>query len=307
MLSTGVVPERDEDGHIVVSDEMAVVLVLIPGGEFDMGAVRPTTDRPEGSPNVDPQARSDESPIRRIALDPFFLSKYEMTQGQWERARAARPSFYDVNNWARQAWRRHPVEQVTWLDCDEVLLRLGLALPTEAQWEYGARARTTSVWWPGNEESELEGKANIADQSNRRAGGSQPPASWSDSFAVHAPVGRFGANRFGLHDVHGNVWEWCRDGYGDYEIEPRAGDGRRTPDGVRDRVARGGGFNYPAEYARSANRSLNTPDDRLINLGVRSARSARSVSGDSVAGLVRCAELTTGRHTLTLTTSINTR
>ncbi len=279
VLSTGVVPERDAEGKIVVSDEMAVILVLIPGGELDMGAVRPTTDRPEGSPNVDPQADSDESPIRRIALDPFFLSKYEMTQGQWERARAARPSYYDVNNWARAAWRRHPVEQVSWLDCDEVLLRLGLALPTEAQWEYGARARTTSVWWPGNEERDLEGKANIHDQTSFGNVGDRwgRPVAWSDGHLVHAPVGTFGANQFGLHDVHGNVWEWCRDGYSDYEIEPRAGDGLRTPDGARVRVDRGGSFRDTAEHARSADRNLSTPDDRYSILGVR---SARSVSGE---------------------------
>ncbi|MEQ8765052.1 MAG: SUMF1/EgtB/PvdO family nonheme iron enzyme [Planctomycetota bacterium] len=273
VLSTGEVPERDGGGRIVVSDEMAVILVLIPGGELDMGAIRPSADRPEGSPNVDPQARSDESPVRRIALDPFFLSKYEMTQGQWERARAARPSYYDVNTpFARQAWRRHPVEQVSWPDCDEVLLRLGLILPSEAQWEYGARARTTTVWWPGNEEKELEGKANIADQSYRRAGGNQPPVPWDDGFPVHAPVGSFGANRFGLHDVHGNVWEWCLDGYGDYEIAFRAGDGLRSIDGARNRVFRGGSFSSPAVLARSANRYDNTPDYRVNALGVRPAR-----------------------------------
>ncbi|MEQ8767000.1 MAG: SUMF1/EgtB/PvdO family nonheme iron enzyme, partial [Planctomycetota bacterium] len=275
VLSTGRVPERDEQDRIVVSDEMAIILVLIPGGEFDMGAIQPTADRPEGSPNVDPQARSDEIPVRRIALDPFFLSKYELTQGQWERARAARPSYYDVNSsFARQAWRRHPVEQVSWLDCDDVLLRLGLILPSEAQWEYGARARTTTVWWPGNEEKDLEGKANVHDQTSFGSVGDSwgRPVAWTDGYVVHAPVGTFGANRFGLHDVHGNVWEWCRDGSGDYEIDPRAGDGLRSMDGSRARVYRGGGFGYTAEKARSAIRINLTPGLRFSLLGVRSAR-----------------------------------
>ncbi len=273
VLSTGVVPERDAEGKIVVSDEMAVILVLIPGGEFDMGAIPPTADRAEGSSNVDPQAQSDESPVRRIALDPFFLSKYEMTQGQWERARAARPSYYDMN-WARAAWRRHPVEQVSWLDCDEVLPRLRLVLPTEAQWEYGARAGTTSVWWPGNEEKDLEGKANVHDQTSFGNMGDRwgRPVAWSDGYVVHAPVGSFGANRFGLHDVHGNVWEWCGDWKGDYEIDPRSGDGLRSVEGARDRVFRGGSFGGTAETARSANRDSSTPDAHYNNLGFRPAR-----------------------------------
>ncbi|MEQ8766852.1 MAG: SUMF1/EgtB/PvdO family nonheme iron enzyme, partial [Planctomycetota bacterium] len=272
VLSTGELPERDAGGHIVVSDTMAVILVLIPGGEFDMGAIRPTVDRPVGSPNVDPQARPDESPIRTVALDSFFLSKYEMTQGQWERTRAARPSYYDVKHWARAAWRRHPVEQVSWTGCEELLPRLGLVLPTEAQWEYGTRAATTSVWWPGNEEKDLQGKASIADLSNHRAGGTQSPVPWDDGFVVHGPIGRFEANRFGLHDVHGNVWEWCRDGLGHYEIDPRPGDGLRQEEGAREHVSRGGSFNSTAEDARSALRNYDTPDLRHSGLGVRPAR-----------------------------------
>ncbi len=283
-IQTGEIPERTADGELWLSEEMGIVFVLIPGGTFGMGAQK--TD--PSMPNFDPQADSDESPVHEVTLVPFFLSKYEMTQTQWERFVGRNPSRYGAHeyftSWDRTPARKrrrlmglHPVEDVSWEDCQDVMRRMDLTLPTEAQWEYAARAGTSTVFWTGNEVTSLQGAANLADEFASRNGGA---SSWkyesglNDGYTVHSPVGRFKANRFGLHDVHGNVWEWCRDGYGLYNLPVAQANGERQVSGPRYRVSRGGSFNSPAVYARSAYRGFNTPEPRSNNLGLRPARVA---------------------------------
>jgi len=280
-VQTGERPERDETGTLVMKEETGLVFVLIPGGTFWMGAQK--TD-PEGQ-NYDPQAEvveSDEdgNPVE-VTLAAYFLSKYEMTQGQWERFTGRNPSFYHPGSydlsWSRERRpgdRTHPVEQVSWEDCERELGRLGLDLPTEAQWEYGCRAGTDTPWWPGREKQALETAANLADGYAKEHGG--PFGVWDedldDGRTCHAPVGSYRANSFGLHDVHGNVWEWCRDAYGKYDRTTAEGDGERSVQGVSYRVIRGGCFDHRATIARSANRFRSTPDYRSNSLGCRPAR-----------------------------------
>ena len=91
-IQTGTMPTRDEDGELVLGEESGIVFVLIPGGTFRMGAVRPDEEHPEGSPNVDPHALEHEGPVQEVTLAPFFLSKFEMTQGQWHRNTGENPS-----------------------------------------------------------------------------------------------------------------------------------------------------------------------------------------------------------------------
>ena len=282
-LQTGAIPERGEDGKLILTEEMGLVFVLIPGGTFDMGAVKPTDATPLGSPNVDPGAESNEGPVHAVTLDPFLLSKYEMTQGQWERFTDDNPSRYGPDDYS-SGWNRegepgsllHPVEQVSWIDCDRELGRLDLELPTEAQWEYAVRAGAATVWWTGGEVALLQGTANLFDAWAKKNGA---PAGWGafeesldDGHLAHAPVGRFRPNAFGLHDVAGNVWEWCRDGYGSYDLPVKTGNGERRVSAARIRVYRGGGFNSTASDARSAFRNINTPEYRISYLGVRPAR-----------------------------------
>jgi formylglycine-generating enzyme required for sulfatase activity len=92
-----------------------------------------------------------------------------------------------------------------------------------------------------------------------------------DGYAVHAPVGSFRSNGFGLHDVIGNVWEWCRDEFGDYGVPVHPGDGERPVANPRNRLIRGGSFLDTAGGARSANRGLAAPELRYYSLGVRPA------------------------------------
>jgi formylglycine-generating enzyme required for sulfatase activity len=160
-------------------------------------------------------------------------------------------------------------------DGDPVILDFGLAQEVDG----GDRVRRSRP------EEGPPGQHAAAPRFRRvsRAGDDQhggPPAakyeSWDDGYTVHAPVGSFSANRFGLHDVLGNVWEWCRDWYGSYEVNARAGDGLRRPSASRSRVARGGSFGAGASAARSAYRFISTPEVRYNDFGVRPARMCRN-------------------------------
>jgi len=272
-VQSGARPERGAEGRLELTEDSGLVLVLLPPDTFAMGATR----EPSG-PNHDPLAKTSEGPVHRVTLSAFFLSKYEMTQAQWERFTGVNPSAYQTRPLAQS--RLHPVERVSWLDCALQLGRLGLTLPSEAQWEHAARAGTDTPWWTGFERESLvlAGAANLADQSGARWGATWTAAieDWpelDDGWVVHAPVGTFAANPFGLHDVHGNVWEWCLDGFDDLfyakspELDPVAPSAS-----VPDRVYRGGSFVGPSGHARSAHRFGGGPSLLAYATGVRPAR-----------------------------------
>lgn len=269
-LQTGAIPERGVDGKLVLTEETGLVFVLIPGGAFQMGAVRPSEDAPSGSPNRDPEARPDDGPVHQANVEPFFISKYEMTQGQWLRFTGENPSHYGpAHSWGgTQHTLLHPVERVSWEDCERELFRLGLRLPSEAEWEFAARGDTTTVWWTGNDKDSLKGAANLCDAFFKSHGGpsSLKYEEWlDDGYTAHAPVGSFRSNPFGLHDVHGNLWEWCRDSYTRYDVT-LSDD---SDSGLW--VVRGGSWFDLAWMSRSANRGGNGPDSRNNVLGVRPA------------------------------------
>ncbi len=255
-----------------------MVLVLIPGGSFTMGAWQPGADREEGSPNVDAEAYANESPVQEVSLEPFLMSKFETTQGQWLRMWDENPSRFRPGTWkdpnGKPTSLRMPVSNISWHDSREAGLRWGLVLPTEAQWEYVCRAGTTTRFSTGDALTSLQGAANVGDLTFQRAGGVSHDEGIEDGFVVQAPVGRLRANPFGLHDVHGNVFEWCLDGFGSYaDRSARPGDGLRTPwQGMPKRVLRGGSWNIRTRQARSSNRFRFDPEGRLNDCGVRFVR-----------------------------------
>jgi formylglycine-generating enzyme required for sulfatase activity/serine/threonine protein kinase len=275
-LASGDAPQRDAKGAIVLEERSGVVLVLVPGGTFIMGA----QSEDENEPNFDPLADSDEAPPNRVDLDPYFMSKYEMTQGQWFRVTGQYPSSYLPDNAINGARGTliQPVEQVSWDDCIATLRKLALAMPTEAQWEYAARGGTETPWWTGSERDDLEGAANIADQSFTRGFGSLRPEAedWlalDDGYAATAPVNQFRPNPYGLHGTCGNVWEWCRDCYVYYsEVQAQPGTGERI-ESTLVRVNRGGCYANSAKDTRASNRNRTTPETRHNQVGVRPARA----------------------------------
>jgi formylglycine-generating enzyme required for sulfatase activity/serine/threonine protein kinase len=276
-LLTGDEPERKADGALDLREKSAVVLVLIPGGTFRMGA---QSKHPNGE-HYDPNARENEDPVKDVTLAPYFISKYELTQGQWERLARSNPSFYAAGGTydMKQFTRLHPVETVSWDECVKYLRLAGLSLPTEAQWEYAARAGTSSVNWTGDDESSIEGAANIADQACKRIYPSPDGqfAALDDGWALHAPVDFGRPNSFGLHGVIGNVCEWCRDAYASYEVEPAPIDGDRSAEPWNGdeyvKVNRDCSYYHSGSYVRVAHRFQAPSNARDLTLGVRPARA----------------------------------
>jgi formylglycine-generating enzyme required for sulfatase activity/serine/threonine protein kinase len=270
-VGSGAMPARDpQTQRLAFADDSAIVLVLVPGGTFRMGAQRAD----ENGPNFDPQAEDDEAPVHEVGLSPCFLGKHEVTQAQWEALTGARPSNYGMGNehGGRKVTPRHPVEMVSWDECQRWLSRWNLALPTEAQWENGCRGGTDPPWWCGRESRSLERAANLADafcKAHGGLGGGPYSEELNDGFVFHAPVGSFAANAWGLHDVHGNVWEWCQDTFARYDAGPVTNPSRQ---GAGDRVSRGASWYSDASEAGSAYRNYTPASFRFIHLGARPAR-----------------------------------
>ena len=260
-----------------------MILVLLPHANARLGAQPPSRalDLIKSDPNVYDAAWDDEGPIHEIELDAFFVGKYEFNQSQWLHATGSTPSAYGPieKGDGQSRTLMHPVESVSWSEAQRTLWQLGLSLPTEAQWEYAARAGTIDPWWLGDRDSQLDGKANLADQFALNNGG---PENWTynskitDGFVVHAPVDVLAANPFGLFHVAGNVSEWCLDGYALYSAyEPADRNGFRDIPAPDKLVARGGSFKDESDDLRSAYRHHFSSDDRRNFLGLRAVRAVQ--------------------------------
>ena len=247
------IPVHGEGGALPMTGR-GVVFVLIPGGKFLMGA----QGRDTSAPNYYPDAGLEEGPVRSVELAPYLLSKYELTQGQWARLSGGEhPSRFELGKRYGESSApigdAHPVETVDWTMCATMLTQHGWALPTEAQWENGYRAGTSTPWFAGDKPSSIEGFANITVE----IGDTALPKSFGgktigDGFDNLAPVGSFKPNPFGLFDVQGNVWEWCRDWYGPYTLLIREGDGLNpAPASSGTRILRGGSYEFLASDARA--------------------------------------------------------
>lgn len=272
--TSGAIPRRDDAGRLIANADDGVVFVLVPAGICVQGAQY----RDPEAPRYDADTDESTVPLRRLSLDAFFLSKYEVTQEQWMRATGSNPSLHPKGT--KAVWgvvgERHPVEGVSWNACDTFLRSFGWRFPTEAQWEYAARAGTETVWWTGSAPESLKGAANLTDASCQPFG----PRNWvytpwlDDGAVVHAPVGSYAANAFGLHDVAGNVFEWCADAYARYDTPRRAGDGLVLASAGGVRVVRGAAYENNGPYeARSANRNSEPEGQGSGNAGLRPARS----------------------------------
>lgn len=185
------------------------------------------------------------------------MSKHEVTFDQYD-------AFCDSTGRSKpsdEGWGRgkRPVINVSWDDAKAFADWAGAQLPTEAQWEYACRAGSQTPFNDGNCLS-----TNAANyDGNYPYSGCNSGAYKEKTMAV----GSFAPNGWGLHDMHGNVWEWCADWYGDYPASAQSNP--QGPSTGSPRVMRGGSWNYDAQYCRSANRSGYAPDNRDSNLGFR--------------------------------------
>jgi formylglycine-generating enzyme required for sulfatase activity/enamine deaminase RidA (YjgF/YER057c/UK114 family) len=265
-------------------------MVVVPAGRFVMGSAEGSTPRD-----------ADEGPLRSVALtEPLAISRTEITRAQFAQfvAATAHVAARNCSIWTGERTERvesaswqspgfaprdsHPVSCISWDDAQAFVKWLSqragksYRLLSESEWEFAARAGTSTAYAFGDDSAALCRHGNVADRSARAAGGS---ATWTyadcdDGFGLTpAPVGSFTANAFGLHDMHGNVWEWVEDCYRDsYAGAPVDGSARReVPCALR--VDRGGGFYNNRGTHRAAERASYPPAAASANIGLRVARS----------------------------------
>jgi formylglycine-generating enzyme required for sulfatase activity/serine/threonine protein kinase len=272
---SGRVPERSDDGELILTEDVGIVLVLVPGGIFDMGA----QSSEQTKPGYDPLAGETEGPVRRVRLSPYFIAKYEMTQAQWIHFNGTNPSNLAAGG-SHVHSLLHPVEQVSWTDAERTMRRAGLALPSEAQWEFACRAGTSTRWSTGAQRESLIGNVNIADEAARRAGRTWTAIDkwpgFDDTYAATCEIGAFPPNAFGIHEMHGNLWEHCADAYGLFAAAPPGEsilvDPLNGGAAESERVARGGGHANSAEDCRVTPRSRDLPSMQFWATGIRPAR-----------------------------------
>jgi formylglycine-generating enzyme required for sulfatase activity len=235
--------DSSAEGKAFAIADLSMEMLWVKPGTFEMG-----------SPSSEKDRDDDETPHAVTLTQGFYLGKHEVTQSQWEKVMGSNPSKYKGGD--------RPVEKVSWTDvtsfCNKLTasertagrLPAGMTyqLPTEAQWEYACRAGTKTSFSFGD--SLTSGQANIS------GGPGETTA-----------VGKYPANGWGFHDMHGNVWEWCADRYGIYPtvavtdpVGPADGSGR---------VLRGGSWGFTANIARSAIRYWTVPAFSSSSLGFR--------------------------------------
>ncbi|MDR0555072.1 MAG: formylglycine-generating enzyme family protein [Treponema sp.] len=252
----------------------SIEMVSIPGGTFQMGSPANEADR-------------DSDEIQHsVTVSSFNMGKYEVTQEQYQAVMGNNPSKFSDSPADGEVQGKRPVEQVSWYDaivfCNKLSIEEGLTpayavngstdpsgwgseftptwnkdangyrLPTEAEWEYACRAGTTTAYNTGDTISDSTGWYSSNSRSKTHEVGKKPTNAW------------------GLYDMHGNVWEWCWDWYGDYSSGSQTNP--QGPSSGSYRVIRGGSWDGGGGYLRSADRSNDRPSSRDYGLGFRLVR-----------------------------------
>ncbi|KPA14158.1 serine/threonine protein kinase, partial [Candidatus Magnetomorum sp. HK-1] len=239
------------------TNNLGMTFVRIPKGKFMMG-----------SPETEKGRDSDESPQHKVILtNDYFMQTTEVTQGQWKAIMGENPSYFE------NCGDNCPVERVSWNDIQEFINRLNqkskqkYRLPTEAEWEYAARAGSTSAFANGDIK---ETGCGIDPNLNKMG--------WycGNSDSKTHPVAQKQANQWQLFDMHGNVYEWCSDWFADYQATHT--ENPVGPNKGSYRVIRGGGWNDYARDCRSANRLGSGPTGRDWYIGFRLVVSQASGS-----------------------------
>jgi formylglycine-generating enzyme required for sulfatase activity len=296
------VPVPEDDA--AYTNSIGMKFMPVSDGIFLMGS-RESAEDVAALDEAEAARFQDELPCHPVRITrPFLMGRHEVTIGEFrqfveetgyktEAERDGQGGFafnpdtreFDwgaTNNWQNVGWSQtseHPVVSVSWNDavafCRWLSKKEGRTyrLPTEAEWEYACRAGSDTRYSAGDTVEELATAANLGDESFRRivrpGYAKVVQAAGQDGPAFTTPAGKFIANAFGLHDMHGNVFEWCADWYGsDYYLSSPADD-PPGPDSGTKRVIRGGSFFNAPFYSRSSFRNGFPPSTRVPYLGFR--------------------------------------
>ena len=223
-------------------NSLGMEFVLVPAGSFLMGGNK-----------LFETAEKDEMPQHRVTISkPFYLGIHEVTQAQWVAVMGENPSKFKG--------RQRPVEQVSWDEVQKFIGKLNAQeghkryrLPSEAEWEYAARAGTGGTYFFGDDEDELGLYAWYEDNAAGK---------------THHVAGKK-PNPWGMYDMHGNVWEWVQDWYAQDYYQGSPANDPAGPSAGEYRVLRGGSWSNGAEFCRVADRGIISTDIRLDHLGFR--------------------------------------
>ena len=259
-----------------------MAFVWVPAGCYEMGQTK------EGKRQVIKaigkkkyeEYYSDELPRHEVCVDGLWMGKHEVTNEQYRKYQSGHNS-KDYKGRSLNG-DRQPAVYVSWNDAKEFAKwltrqsnnRYEFRLPIEAEWEYAGRAgKTASRYW-GEDPGDACRYANVHDQTSKRINNFEwQHHNCDDGYAVTAPAGSFEANAFDLHDMLGNVWEWCEDIYSKNAYSKHKRNNPIYTEGGSDRVIRGGSWSYGPRYVRSAFRSRYEPVSRFSFIGFRLLRT----------------------------------
>jgi len=250
-------------------------LVKVTGGCFEMGqnlTEQRYLKRDSAEGNFE-KYYADELPQHKVCVDEFWMGIHEVTQSEWQKVMGFNPSVFQDGD-------DYPVEMVSWDDAQLFLRKLNelnntfeFRLPSEAEWEYAARAGTSTIYTTGDAIKSTDANFN----------GSFPfGLNLIDEYRkTSLPVGSFKANAFGLYDMHGNVWEWCNDWYQANYYQHEVVQNPAGPDTGQMKVLRGGSWFRYSAHIRSATRYKNKQSGQYADTGFRVVKSTRSLTSDS--------------------------
>ncbi len=275
-------PSAPRPGSRWVEPRSGIAFRWVPQGCFSMG-----------SPDAEAERGPDEGPQHEVCLSGFWMGETEVTQGQWAALMGSNPSL--IKN-----GEAYPVDMVSWEMAQEFVAALNVAsggafrLPTEAEWEYACRAGTSTRFFFGEEiihdQASFDKRFSLPAEplaprrkakKKKKLPAKRVVRTWPNMHT--SVVASFPANAYGLHDMHGNLWEWCQDVYDrDYYRRSPHENPRCEGEGT-SRVLRGGSWVTKSEALRSANRSRGWPDMRTAFYGLRVVRSAQGAEAPQIS------------------------
>jgi formylglycine-generating enzyme required for sulfatase activity len=233
---------------LFAQNKPTIEFVTIPAGTFTMGS-------PENEPE-----RTEDEVQHQVTISSFEMSTYEITFAQYDKFCDATGRNKPDDEGMGRGFR--PVMNVSWFDAKAFAEWMGCRLPTEAEWEYACRAGTTTPFYTGTcltpKQANINGKEVFLE------------CGVGDSLGRPTPVGTYAPNAWGLYDMHGNVYEWCSDYYGKYNLKELSDP--KGPKKGEDRIIRGGCWFYGAYYGRCAYRNYDDPAVVYNSLGFRIVR-----------------------------------